>query len=283
MTALSLGILAALLWGIHDTILRSIGGRLDPLIMLLVTLTIGACVLAPLALFAEGWVLFSPTTLVFAAMSGFFYAIGVFGLYRAFAIGPVRLVAPISGAYPLFSLVFLVLRGGEASSSVWLGVMAVVAGVALVARAEQTDDGKIQGAAIGWSFLAAAGFALTFGFAQWAAESVGDLPVILVARVAALFAIICATVLQHKQVAGWRPFIRPLMIMGCLDAAAITIVTAASSYPHPEFAPVAAALFGIVTIGLAWRFLGEAISLWHGIGLGLAFSGLALLAFVAKN
>ena len=283
MIALSFGVLAALLWGTHDTILRAIGGRLDPLIMLLITLSIGACALAPLAVIAQGWALFSLTTLAFTIMSGLFYAMGVFGLYRAFAIGPVRLVAPISGTYPLFSLAFHVMRGGNTSLNIWLGVIAVVGGVGLVARAEQSDEGRVQLAAIGWSLLAAVGFALTFGFSQWAAESVGDLPVILVARVVALCSVLSAAISQQKHVHGWRPLLWPLIVMGCLDAAAIAIVTAASSFPHPEFAPVAAALFGIVTIVLAWRFLGEAITLWHGIGLSVAFSGLAILAAAANG
>ena len=283
MIALSLGVLAALLWGTHDTILRSLGGRIDPLIMLLITLSIGACALVPLALIAQGWLLFSRTTFAFAAMSGFFYAIGVFGLYCAFAIGPVRLVASISGAYPLFSLVFHVIRGGEAGLSAWLGVIAIVGGVGLVARGEQSDEGYVRLAAIGWSLLAAVGFALTFGFSQWAAESVGDMPVILVARVVALCSVVCVVLLQRKRLDGWRPVLQPLMVMGCLDAAAIAIVTMASSFPHPEFAPVAAALFGVVTILLAWRFLGEAIAISHAIGMAIAFSGLALLAIAAHG
>ena len=50
MDALLLGLLAALLWGFHDYTVRVIGGRVDPLVLLLGVLVTGAVGLAPLSI-----------------------------------------------------------------------------------------------------------------------------------------------------------------------------------------------------------------------------------------
>ena len=52
----------------------------------------------------------------------------------------------------------------------------------------------------------------------------------------------------------------------------------AGGFAHAEYAAVAASLFGVVTILLAWRFLGERLGRVQGAGLALVFAGIATLA-----
>ncbi len=277
LVSLSLGLTAALLWGMHDYIVRLIGGRADARAMLLVALVIGAVLLAPVSLMAEGWERFSPFTLGFTALSGFFYALGAYGLYRAFTIGPVRLVAPICGAYPLLSVAFHMARGGEAGFGVWAGVLAVVLGITLVTRGEAGEAQGKRAEAIAWSLLAAFGFALTFGFSQWAAETAGELPVVWVARLFACATAASVVIVRNVPVLTVRPIWPALSVMGTLDGVALTLVTLAGHFQHPEYAPVTASMFGIVTIVMAWRLLGEAMLSVQWIGIVIAFAGIALL------
>jgi drug/metabolite transporter (DMT)-like permease len=65
--------------------------------------------------------------------------------------------------------------------------------------------------------------------------------------------------------------------MGTLDSTSIALVTLAGGWPHPEYAAVTASMFGIVTVLLAWRFLGEAMRMVQWIGILAAFSGIAIL------
>jgi len=277
LISLSMGLTAALLWGLHDYIVRLIGGRADARAMLLVALIIGAVLLAPLALMADGWDRFGPFTLGITALSGFFYAIGAYGLYRAFAIGPVRLVAPICGAYPLLSVAFHMERGGEAGLAVWAGVIALVLGITLVTRGEASEaqGGRLE--AMAWSLLAGFGFALTFGFSQWATETAGELPVVWVARLFACLTAAFAALVWQVPLLTVRPIWPALSVMGTLDVLALTLVTLAGHFPHPEYAPITASLFGIVTIVLAWRLLHEAMLPLQWIGILTAFGGIALL------
>ena len=86
LVSLSLGLLAALLWGIHDYVVRLVGGRADPLALLLMAMATGAVLLTIPALTANDWNHVTSVELGYAALSGLFYALGTYGLYRAFTI-----------------------------------------------------------------------------------------------------------------------------------------------------------------------------------------------------
>ena len=279
LVSLSLGLLAALLWGIHDYVVRLVGGRADPLALLLMAMATGAVLLTLPALMANDWNHFTSVELGYAALSGLFYALGTYVLYRAFTIGPVRLVAPICGAYPLLSVLFQMARGQEAGLGVWAGVLAVVAGISLVTRgdAEEATGRRVE--AILWSLLAAIGFAITFGFSQWAAETAPEMPVIWVARLFALATVALLVLVRQVPLKPAFSIGLAVALMGTLDSISIALVTLAGGWPHPEYAAVTASMFGIVTVLLAWRFLGETMRVVQWIGILAAFGGIAILTF----
>lgn len=277
MHSLLIGLAAALLWGLHDFTARRIGGRADAAVMLIFVLGFGAVLLAPLAVIAGGWHGLSPRVLGLALASGVGAALAGYGLYRAFAIGPVRLVAPICGAYPMLSVAFAVARGQEAGGLVWLGVLAVVGGIALVARGEPGEaDGNPLHAVL-WAGFACVNFAATFGLAQWAAEGAADLPVSLVARLGGLTLALAWVALRRPPLAPTLAQWPALLLMGALDVGALTLITVAGGFPRAEYASVASSTFGIVTILLAWRFLGEAMKPLQWLGVSVVFGGIALL------
>ena len=280
MVAVGLGLLAALLWGVHDYCVRVLASRADALALLVLVFIVGALLMGPIALLSEGWGQFTPTTLGFALISGLFYAAGAYGLYRAFAIGPVRVVAPICGGYPLLSVAFHMLRGGEAGPLVWLGVIGVVFGISLVTRGEAGKAAARRIEAVLWAMLAAIGFALTFGFSQWAAETAPETPVIWIARLMAVVAICAAVWMRGVSIAPIFSVWRTAVLLGTLDTAALMLVARAGGFPHAEYAPVTASMFGIVTVLLAWKFLNEAMRPIQWIGIIGAFAGLALLSLV---
>ena len=280
MQSLILGLLAALLWGLHDFTVRKIGPKADAAALYLIVLTVGAALLLPLAVFAGGWQTLTAPVLRLTLASGVAAALAGYGLYRAFAIGPVRLVAPICGAFPLLSVAFAVARGAEAGPLVWLGVAAVVGGIAIVARGESDDVAGSKRAAVAWSGLACVNFAATFGLLQWAAELGADLPVSLLSRLAACVAMLAWVILHRIDLKPAFSLLPQLALMGALDVTALTAVTIAGGFARPEFASVAASIFGIVTILLAWRFLGEGLKPVQWAGAVVVFAGIAVLGLV---
>ncbi len=296
MQSLLYGLIAALTWGLHDFCVRHLSQRLTSATMLLASLIAGSVVLLGVIGASGAWVQITAPVAAYAMASGACYAMACFGLYKAFAIGPVRLVAPICGAYPMLSFALAALMGQPIRWDQWLATLAVVAGIAVVARqpADATDtaaDPAARNTAMLWATIGAVGFALTFALGQTAVhsadgQSVGgqgdqilaELPITLMSRLAAI-ALVAGWVIWHRlPMAPLRPHWPILVLMGVLDMTALGLVLAAGGLANPEFAAVASSLFGLVTILLAWRFLREQMVMQQWGGVALVFAGIAWLA-----
>lgn len=286
MLALIAGLLAACAWAVHDLMVRKIGQEAAILPMMVIVLASGSLALALPALALGDWGQMTGPARAHAAVAGLAYVLGMGGLYRAFSLAPVRLVAPILGAFPMISLGFAAMGGKDVTLSEIAAVLAIVGGIAVVALSADAEDRPLpranQMAAILWSVAGTIGFAATFWFAQTAARLGGEWPAILLPRLVALG-------LVGLGLAIWARPIRPnftqlgktvwiLAGMGLLDALAIGLVTASASLPNPEYAAIASSLFGVLTILLAWRFLGERVTPRQWAGIAVVFAGIATLS-----
>ena len=63
-----------------------------------------------------------------------------------------------------------------------------------------------------------------------------------------------------------------------LDALGLGLVIVAGGLPLAEYAAIASSLFGVITILLAWRFLGEAVAGRQWLGIAVVFAGIGVLA-----
>jgi drug/metabolite transporter (DMT)-like permease len=279
MLALSFGLAAALIWAAHDLLARklSLGAALLP--MIAVVFGAGCVVLLPAALLAGRWSAMSGQALGVSAASGLAYAVAGGCLYKAFSLAPVRLVSPVIGAYPLLTLLIAAAQDRPVSGGDWLAVGAIVAGIAIVAVASRDDAAEGYAAApavaMAWAGLAAAGFAATFSLGQLAARLGSDLPVILIARLVALAAILGLMVLHKGPALPPRGQLRIVAAMGAFDALALGLVTAAGALPQAEYAAVASSLFGVLTVLLAGWVLQERARPIQWIGIAAVFSGIA--------
>ena len=280
MLALSLGLAAAVIWAVHDLLVRRLsqGGQVLP--MLLVVMASGvAALLVPVSIWG-GLGQITPRALWFCAASGLAYAAGGVGLYKAFQLAPVRIVAPILGAYPMISLIIAAAQGKVVSGLEALAVLAIVAGIAVVALSGK-EEGAVQGPlarAIGWAVLGAVGFATTFAFGHVASASGAEGAVVLITRIVTLLAVGGLVLATRSGMASVRGQVPVLALMGVLDALALGLVIVAGGLPSAEYAAITSSLFGVITILLAWRFLGEAVARAQWIGVAVVFAGIGVLA-----
>lgn len=281
MLSVGFGLVAAMCWGVHDVCVRFAVARFGALRSILAVMFIGLAGLLPLALWLADWSGVSGRSVALSVAAGLSYAAGNFSLYRAFAIGPVRLVAPIIGGFPVISVGFAAFQGVWPDAGQMLAVAMIVAGVGLIATLAESDEAADRArvpAAIAWSIAGAAGFATTFALAQAAGAAGGELPAIVMSRATAAAALLVAAVmaavpLQYDLRAG-----RMLLVMGVCDAIALALVTAAGALPRPEFAAVTASVFGVITILLARIFLGERLSPGQWLSVAIVFGGVAYLS-----
>src|SRR2546429_3907713 len=167
-----LGLLTSLTWGGADFIARfathRIGALRSMLYMQLMGFLLLTISLPPLGgwghlVDGSGW---QPWAWGFLA--GCFNAMAGLAFYRAFEIGKMAVVAPLSASYPALTLLLSWMTGERVSAVRIAGIICTLAGVVIVAGGEKTPDEndaeavRRSGRGMGWAIFAAVGFAILF-------------------------------------------------------------------------------------------------------------------------
>ena len=278
MISLGLGLIAALAWGIHDVCVRYVSQRTGIVAALLTVLVLGSFLAVPVAfVFSDGQM--QTSDIMRAIIAGVAFAAAGFALYQAFAIGPVRLVAPIIGAYPILSVGWAAINGASVDVYQWIAVLLVIAGVGFVAgSSDASDDNSQRGSAIIWSLLACVGFALSFALAHLATSEGTEFTVNAISRVTAVLCVFGYALSTRSVMVPARSQIPLLALMGALDCLALGAVVYAGTQVNPEYSAVAASSFGMITVILASLFLRERMTLAQWAGVAVVFSAIAYLA-----
>ena len=278
MLTLGIGVAAALLWGVHDLCVRRLSREVDVPAAMLVVLLVGAACLLPLILLSGDVGVPAGRGLALTVLAGALFATATGCLWRAFGSGPVRVVAPITAAYPVASLSLAVVAGEPVGALAWAAVAVVVAGVAIVASSEgERDEAYSLRAAVAWSVATAVAFALTFALGQRIMAEQAAVPTLLVTRLAAAGVVVAVMLATGGPRWPGRGALPMLAAMGALDAGALGLVLWAGRFDDASYATVTASLFGVVTILLAATFLGERLLARQWLGVGVAFAAIAAL------
>ena len=278
MLSLTLGMIAACAWGVHDFCIRFVSQRGGILPAIATVMVGGALFLLPISGAFGNWSAMTLQSFGLSVISGAVYLVGCISLYKAFGIGPVRVVAPIVGSYPILSIGWAALMGQPVLWDQWLAVGCVIMGVAIVGMlSDHSESDGSQRAAIGWSLVGAGGFAMAFAVGHLATQVGSELPVILVTRLTAATGAIILLALSSGAKIPERSAWPLLALMSLLDALALGMVIAAGNLHRPEFAAVAASTFGIITIILAWLFLKERMTGGQWFGVAVCFLGIGYL------
>lgn len=280
MLTLSLGLIAALAWGVHDLCVRYVsqsGSIYQPLITVQL---IGLICVSVLGI-GTMHTMPSPTALMLAVSSGGAYALAGIALYKAFSIGPVRLVAPIIGAYPVLSIAHASLSGSPASPAQWLAVVIIIAGVTHVVRqgpsAAEPSHNRLS--AILWALAGGTGFAVTFALGQKAAQHGDELLLQIPTRLSAILVLLAIALALRAPIKPSRRALPIYTAMGFLDGLALGVVSAAGGFARPEFASVSASAFGLVTVVLAALVLGERMRPGQWGAVAVVFAAIGFLGF----
>src|SRR5579862_6654070 len=80
------------------------------------------------------------------ALAGVVNTAAMFALYRAFEIGKMAVVAPISASYPALTVILSMFSGEKLSSYRAVGILAAVVGAILVAAGEKSLQAPVPSA-----------------------------------------------------------------------------------------------------------------------------------------
>ncbi|MEP1765579.1 MAG: DMT family transporter [Sulfitobacter sp.] len=280
MISLALGLVAAACWGFHDFCIRFIS-QTAPVSACLFAVMVFGLVFQTGLLMATGSFAGIPSAALLPVLcAGLSFAVANCGLYIAFQRGPVWLAAPLVACFSIISVWIAMLRGATVSFGQWAAILTILTGITLIATL--ADRTKTQATPKFWTvvsgLVAAVAFSSTFAFGQMATSMTNGLVSAMAMRVVAI-GVILAGILALRLPLWPKPSTwGVLAIMGILDGIAIVSITSAANYPHPEYAAVATAIYGLPTIWLASFFLKEQINLKQWGGCFIVFIGIGYLA-----
>src|SRR5579859_945018 len=142
-SGLALGLATAASWGSADFFARFATRSVGTPRALLGMQSWGAVFVTLLLLFARDWGhLFDGSgwrPWAWGVLAGFINTGAMFALYRAFEIGKMAVVAPISASYPALTVILSMLSGEKLSLYRAAGILAALLGVLLVAAGEKSS------------------------------------------------------------------------------------------------------------------------------------------------
>ncbi|MCA1982571.1 DMT family transporter [Nocardioides nematodiphilus] len=280
--AIILALVSALCYGTSDFIGGVLSARLRPWTAAFTGQFAGGTLLALLCL-ARGTSL-SAAAVGWGALAGLGGGIGIIYLYRGLSTGRMGVVAPLSGVLAaLVPAAVGVITGDRPSAISWLGMAAALPATWLVASSSENEgaEGSTPRAGLGEGvldgLLAGAGFGVGFAAVPQAPASAGQWPVAVELLVAALVAVIGATLARE----AWLPRTRTALLAvstGVLAASALVSFVTATHHGLLAVTSVIAALYPAATVVLAVVVLRERVHRTQAIGLGLCAIAVALVA-----
>ena len=285
-----LGLLTALTWGGADFIARFATHRIGALRSMLYMQLTGFLLLSLLLPALGGWGHLADGSgwqpWAWGFLAGSFNAVSGLALYRAFEIGKMAVVAPLSASYPALTLLLSWMSGERVSAVRIAGIICTLAGVVIVAGGEKTPDEndaeavRRSGRGIGWAIFASVGFAMLFWLLGIRIIArVGAVQTVWMIRLTSTLLITGAILVAREPVRLPRGGVRWMVLgMGVFDTGAFVLSNLGMKMEQVAVISVLGSLYGAVTVGLAAFFLKEHVSRWQWLGIATIFLGIFLMS-----
>ena len=281
MLSVLLALASSLTWGVSDFLGGLNSRRLPVPIVLLVSQTVGAALLLPLAASHAP----PPTDavrLAYAATASLSGLIGIAGLYRGMVVGSISIVAPISATGAVIPVLFGLAHGEQVGAIQSAGVVLALVGVVLASRASSdaklTSDQSRLASGVGYALLAALGFGGFFVLLHEASASSDVLWAGAIQRLTGVCITLAIVLVRRTPLRVGHDRLPSLGLIGVLDTTANVLYGYASVSGLVSLAAMLASLFPVVTVVLARIVLHERMSRIQGSGVVLALAGVACIA-----
>jgi uncharacterized membrane protein len=219
---------------------------------------------------------------IFGMLAGVTGSVGVALLYKALAIGPMSVVAPVTAVCAVIvPLVVGLLQGDSIAAAAAIGVAVAIAAIGLLGMSPAPADAPDQPpadlakglrVALG-SGVAIGGFLVSLGETSSAA---GLWPLAVSRTVSiALFTVLALSARQPMLVP--RAALAPAIACGGLDMVANALYLVAVREGQLSLVATLASLYPASTVLLARLVLGERLGRWQQVGVASAVAAIALI------
>ena len=285
-----LGLITALTWGGADFVARFSTHRIGTLRTMFYMQFIGFLLLTVSMHWLGGWGHLADGSgwppWAWGLLAGLLNACGTLSLYRAFEIGKMSVVAPLSASYPALTLILSWLGGDHLSSARVGGIVLILFGVAVVAGGEHVPGEnsapleKNNTRGIGLAMVAAVGFGVLFWLlGVRVIPRVGAIQAVWMIRLTSSLLTACVIFSAAQPMRLPRGRARWMALgMGMFDTLAFVLSNRGMQMEQVAVISVLGSLYGAVTVGLAAIFLREHISRWQWTGIATIFGGIVLIS-----
>lgn len=269
-----LAIVSSALWGTADFIGGNATRRLPSFAVYGWSMLVGAIALAVASGLSGAWAAppgYWPWSLL-AAVSGL---VGMNAFYRALALGPMGIIAPLVSLSVVVPVV-VGLVGGESPNRLQAaGMIAAIIGVLLASGPELTGAESVR--SLAYAAVAMVSFGVIFiAFARGSEIS----PLMTITGMRIISVLLCAVALMFIRSTGGvrRSDLPALASVGLLDAGANVMFAFATTMGLLSVVSVLGSLYPVVTAVLAAVLLKERLRAVQYAGVGSAMLGVLMLS-----
>jgi drug/metabolite transporter (DMT)-like permease len=267
----ALALAASLLWGVADYLGGSAGRRASVVAIALVSQAVGLVAIVVAALVVEPG---RPgtTALAFGALAGVAGLVSAPCFYRALALGPMSVVAPIVATSACVPATWGLLRGDAAGALTVTAMVVALGGSALAARTPgASGSGGTWAAGVGLAVIAMLFLGLQLVLLGEGAAEGSPLWSVAAARTASVAGLVVIAAVLRPRID--RGLVRGVAPIGLLDTGANASFALAAESGSLAVAAVLGSLFPVVTVALAQARLGERLRGPQALGAALAIAG----------
>jgi drug/metabolite transporter (DMT)-like permease len=296
----SLGLAAAVLWGVADFVARSIARRIGAIRTTLYLQMVGFLLLSILfelqggfhrvfAAVGGGW-----HPWAWGALAGVLNAAAAVCFYSSLTKGKLSIVTPISASYPALTLVLSMFSGESVRWENLVGIVVSLAGAVLAATTFDSPDDRLNPPAnpsgahnhrthvtsgVGWAASAACCFGVMFWLIGYHVMPVlGGVASVWIIRLSTLVSVTLVAVPARQSIAFPRGSVWWLIpIMAACDTVAFLCNNFGLARGPVSVVTMLASLFSAVTVLLAGIFLRERLQRNQWVGIALIFAGIILM------
>jgi len=243
-------------------------------------------VFATLLTFAFAINLNIPTRIaILIPVASIFYAAAYLLFFKGFELGNISIISATMNLWAVFTMLFAFIFLGQRLSTIqFLGVLMIIAGVALVSlKGSDIKDQNIKLlSGIKETILAALLFGIFWNLSEIISEKIGWLSTTLIVKIGVVLFLLLFSLLVNRElrVANTTPKIKMMLLFaGVLEAAAVASVNWGLTIGDVILVTPISSALSIVTIMMAVIFLKEKITKLQGIGMIIVITGIVLTAF----
>lgn len=278
MTAILLALLASTAWGTSDFVGGTASRGRPVLGVLALMRAMGLAAIVVLVLVTSApWV---GDRWPIAALAGVTMLGGMLCLYRALAIGPMSVVAPIFATSAIVPVLWGIVHGETPGAIAFGGLAIAVAGSILAARSPGTDGAATDPRGVLFAIVAAVGLGLGLALLKEASVHAA-LSAVMVERAVEVLVIAVALAWSPRTIGSKlrKPGLLPFA--GLIDMTAIVSFSLATRSGLLPVVAVLSSLYPVVTVVLARVLHDERLSRVQAIGATLTLLGVAVVAVSA--